>query len=136
MHSRNHVIRLLNPFPNFVLPSFSPRRYLANQGTPVAAYQAVFDTLAHFEKSPSRKINVPALVFIDPQDELISFEGLEALIRTQHLDDWELSMVIKSADDPETRIHHLIIDEASVGKGAWRRMMSRMRKHLLRPLSF
>jgi len=136
MHSRNHVIRLLNPFPNLVVPSFSPRRYLANQGTPVAAYEAVFETLAHFERSLGRKINVPSLVFIDPRDELISYEGLEALITAQRLDNWTIRQVAKSGADSRVAIHHLIVDQASMGGAAWEEMMTRMRTHLLRPLFF
>ncbi len=130
MRGRNSLIRLLSPFPRFVVPSLSPGFYKANRGTPQTAYAVVFETLARFERSIGPKINIPTLVFIDPKDELVSYEGLRALLKQHELDRWRVFRVEKDMTTAATRIHHLIIDPASVGQSTWRGMMERMHRHL------
>lgn len=131
MRGRNHIIRLLNPFPGWVWPSFAPEFYRANRGTPQAAYQVIFNTLERFEKSLGPKINVPTLVFIDPKDELISYKGLRALKEKQKLDQWRFHHITKDKPTATTRIHHLIITPAAVGQTTWLEMTKGMLKHLL-----
>jgi pimeloyl-ACP methyl ester carboxylesterase len=136
LHKRNSIVRLLSPFPRLVIPSFSPGFYQANRGTPLAAYAVVFDTLARFQKSIGPKINIATLVFIDPEDELVSFEGLRQLVRKHQLDRWRIHRVTKEKGRAATRIHHLIIDPASVGQSTWNQMARAMLSHLLRPHAF
>ena len=136
MNGRNFIIRLLSPFPRFVIPSLSPKFYKANRGTPQAAYAVVFDTLARFERSVGQKINIPTLVFIDPRDELVSYLGLRAMIKQHKLDRWRVVRIDKDETTAATGIHHLIIDPASVGQSTWNRMAQAMKSHLLRPQSF
>jgi pimeloyl-ACP methyl ester carboxylesterase len=136
LHKRTSILRLLSPFPRFVLPSLSPKFYIANRGTPLAAYAVVFDTLARFEASLGPKINLPTLVFIDPEDELVSFEGLRTMIKQHQLNRWRIHQVSKDKKSAATKIHHLIIDPASVGQPAWDRMVKAMQSHLLNPQTF
>lgn len=136
LHRRNSIIRLLSPFPRLVLPSLSPKFYLANRGTPLAAYAVVFETLARFEESIGPGINMPTLVFIDPEDELVSFDGLRKMIQQHQLDRWRIHHVSKDKTSAATKIHHLIIDPASVGQPVWDRMVKAMQSHLLRSQPF
>ena len=136
LHKRNSIIRLFSPFPRFVLPSLSPKFYKANRGTPQAAYAVLFETLARFEQSIGPKINIPTLVFIDPKDELVSYERLRKIIRQHRLDRWRIHHVSKDKSSAATKIHHLIVDPASVGQSTWDRMVKAMQSHLLRPHSF
>jgi hypothetical protein len=136
LRKRNSIVRLLSPFPRLVIPSFSPGFYKANRGTPQAAYAVVFDTLARFEKSIGPKINIATLVFIDPEDELVSYKGLRQRVREHQLDRWRIHSVTKDEATAATRIHHLIIDPASVGQGTWNQMVRAMLAHLLRPQAF
>lgn len=129
MRSRNHIIRLLSPFPKWVWPSFAPKFYRANRGTPQAAYQVVFETLERFEGALGPKINIPTLVFIDPKDELISYPGLRKLKEKQKLDQWRFHHITKDRPTATTRIHHLIITPAAVGRSTWREMTQRMLDH-------
>ena len=131
MHRRNHLIRLFSPFPKLVIPSFSPPAYLANKGTPMAAYNTLFETLNHFEKNIQPKINIPTLIFIDPGDELISFSNLEAMVADRPFHQWQIHRVEKTATGKAAKIHHLIIDQESTGGDVWQSMMDRTVRHLL-----
>ena len=132
MHNRNYLLKTISPFQGLVVPSFGPRSYRANIGTPMAAYDALFEAAKHFEKNLDPKINVPAVVFIDKQDELISFSGLKNMIRKQNLDQWNLHLVKKDKTATEIEMHHIIIDEASVGKHMWKEIVDTTITHLLK----
>jgi alpha-beta hydrolase superfamily lysophospholipase len=130
MRKRNSLLKIFSAFPGLVIPSMAPASYLANSGTPMAAYNALFEMNAHFEKNLSSKINVPTVVFIDKQDELISFSGLQAMARNQNLDQWKIHPVKKDEGTTEIKMHHLIIDPAAVGKAMWKQMADATRMHL------
>jgi esterase/lipase len=131
MHNRNYLLKTISPFPGLVVPSFGPGAYLANEGTPMAAYNALFEAVKHFEQNLNPKINVPTVVFIDEQDELISFSGLQEMIRKQNLDQWNLHPVAKDKTATETEMHHIIIDAACVGKHMWKQIVDTTITHLL-----
>ena len=97
----------------------------------MSAYNALFEAAKHFEKNLDPKINVPTVVFIDKQDELISFSGLKNMIQKQNLDQWNLHPVTKDKTATETEMHHIIIDEASVGKHMWKEIVDTTITHLL-----
>lgn len=131
LHAINYVIKLLSPFPRLVIPSFSTRSYLSNYGTPMAAYNSLFDTVKHFQKNISLKLNVPTIIFIDKQDELISLHGLKDMVESRNLDQWRFYFLQKEAIGVEGNMNHLIIDEASVGKDTWQEIRNVMINHLL-----
>jgi alpha-beta hydrolase superfamily lysophospholipase len=131
MHNRNYILKTMSPFPGLVVPSFGPEAYRANRGTPMAAYNALFKAAKHFEKNLDPKINVPTVIFIDAQDELISFSSLQEMIRKQNLGQWNLHPVAKDKTATEIEMHHIIIDEASVGKHMWQEIVDTTITHLL-----
>jgi esterase/lipase len=131
MYNRNFLLKTMSPFEGLVVPSFSPGSYRANKGTPMAAYNALFEASKHFERHLDPKINVPTVVFIDKQDELISFSGLKNMIRKQNLDQWNLHPVKKDKTATEIEMHHILIDEASVGKRMWKEIVDTTITHLL-----
>ncbi len=130
MHAASFLLRFLSPISGFVIPSAAPKAYRANNGTPVAAYLAMLHTAAHFKKFINPRLNVPALVFIDKQDELVSYRGLKKLIAEMKLDRWHLSQVEKDARKNLNVLHHLIIDVDSIGIKAWGKMRKRLVEHL------
>jgi alpha-beta hydrolase superfamily lysophospholipase len=132
LHSIYQLSKVLSPFPGLTLPSLSVKSYRANNGTPIAAYNALFDSLEHLDGNLSPKINVPTLIFIDKRDELVSFKKLKNLIERENLDRWRFHIVKKEATGEPGNIHHLIIDEASTGIDAWKGMMDVMMAHLLK----
>ena len=135
MHRRNSLLKVLSPFPGMVVPSFAHESYLANDGTPMAAYNALFEMHAHFENNLDPRINIPTIVFADRQDELISFSGLYNMILDQNLDQWRILPVKKDEIGTEVKMHHIIIDEASVGRQMWQKMVKTTITHLLKEAS-
>ena len=130
MRQRNYFLKIFSFFPKLVIPSMAHRSYLANSGTPMAAYNALFDMYQHFENHPDPKINVPTVVFIDKHDELISFSGLQNMVRDQKLDRWEIHSVEKDKTATKVKMHHLIIDEAAVGEKTWQQIVDVTIAHL------
>ncbi|MGD9203915.1 MAG: alpha/beta hydrolase, partial [Desulfobacterales bacterium] len=132
MHPRNYLIKILSPFPGLVIPSAGHASYLANEGTPMAAYNAFFEMHAHFENHlDPKKINIPTVIFIDEDDELVSYTSLQKMVRLQYLDQWKIHPVKKDNAATEVKMHHLIIDAASVGKVMWQEMVDVTITHLL-----
>lgn len=132
MHQRNILLKILSPFPRMVIPSMAHKSYLANDGTPIAAYNALFEMYAHLENHPNpEKTNIPTIVFIDEEDELISFSGLQNMVRDQNLDQWKIYPVKKDKTATKIKMHHLIIDAASVGNNKWQEIVDVTVTHLL-----
>lgn len=131
MRKRNNLLKIFSPFPSLVIPSMASKSYLANSGTPMAAYNALFEMHDHLKNNPNPKINVATLVFIDKQDELVSFSGLQEMVRNQNLDQWQIHPVKKDRNVTEIKMHHLIIDQASVGQQMWQAMTESTIMHLI-----
>ena len=128
----HYMARILSPFSGLVIPSLGPDSYLSNkEGTPVAAYNALFEGLQQFEQHVNSKINVPALIFIDEKDEFIPSNALNELIQEQKLDQWELYIVEKGVEAGKDSFHHHIIDKYSTGENVWKKMMKATITHLL-----
>ena len=127
-----YLQRALSPFPSLVIPSLADDAYLANKkGTPIAAYNALFETLYHFEDNAGTKLNVPTLIFIDEQDEFIPLWGLKKLVEEHNLDQWKFYIVQKEKEMGTGTFHHHIIDAASTGENVWQDMMAATTRHLL-----
>ncbi len=124
-------LKWLYPFPRLVIPSFAPKEYRANWGTPVAAYRALFETIDHFKIQMNKKINVPTLVFIDPDDELVSYRHLKQLVCSENLTQWQILPVAKSSSNQPLSQRHLIIDADSLGDQSWEKVKEKMIQHLL-----
>jgi alpha-beta hydrolase superfamily lysophospholipase len=131
MHIRNSFLKILSPFPRIVIPSIAHKSYLTNDGTSIAAYNALFEMYVHLENNLDPRINIPTVVFIDKQDELISFSGLQNMIQDQNLDQWKIHPVQKDKTATKIKMHHLIIDEASVGNNMWQEIVDVTITHFL-----
>lgn len=127
----DHAIRLFALFPKMVIPALAPADYLANPGTPMAAYNALFETLDHFESRIGPKLNIPTLVVMDPGDELVSFDGLKRLAEEHHLNQWRFFPLHRRRSLLNGMLRHIVIDEASVGRHAWAEIRKEMIAHLL-----
>jgi alpha-beta hydrolase superfamily lysophospholipase len=130
IHRSSYVLKLLARWPQLVVPSLTPAMYRTNPGTAIAAYNALYAAQHDFEQAIGRRLNVPALVFVDPYDEMVSSRGLQQLILRHKLSQWQVQLVHKTAG-ANTRYHHLLIDRGSVGTATWRQMMEHMRAHLV-----
>jgi len=131
IHGIHYVAKLLSPFPGLVIPSLMSKSYLANNGTPMAAYNALFETIQHFNQHIGPKLNVPTIIFIDPEDELVSYRKLKRRVEKEPLDQWQFHLLEKGKTGVQEKMHHLIIDEPSVGTDTWNQMKNIMIEHLL-----
>ncbi|MBU0768990.1 MAG: hypothetical protein KJ687_07860 [Proteobacteria bacterium] len=98
----------------------------------MAAYIALFEAIEHFNKNMLQKLNVPTLIFIDTRDEFVSYRRLKRIIKNGELHQWRLHPVKKSTTGAKEKMHHLIIDESSIGKDAWNEMSKLIIHHLLK----
>jgi esterase/lipase len=131
VHAINYVVKILSPFPKLVIPSYSFKSYRANNGTPVAAYIAFFDSLANFKKNVGPKFDIPTLVFIDKRDELVSYQGIKEMVSAESFSQWKIHLVKKQKTSGPAKRHHLIIDADSTGTAVWEKMMTLMVKHFI-----
>jgi pimeloyl-ACP methyl ester carboxylesterase len=127
----DYAIRLFSPFPRMVIPALAPAGYLANPGTPMAGYNALFETLDHFESHVGSKLNITTLVVMDPGDELVSFDGLKGLVEEERLDRWRFYPVRNHRSVLKGMLRHIVIDEESVGQTTWTEIATALTTHLL-----
>ncbi len=126
----SYLLKALMPFPNMVIDSLSPLYYRSNKGTPMAAYKALFEGVAHFNHHTNDKLNKPTLVFIDENDEFVPLEKLKDMIVQLKLNHWQVYLVRKDNDVGGGASHHLMIDQDSVGGQMWKQMTDVMKQHL------
>jgi len=132
LHFHHYLARILSPFSRLVIPSLAPESYLSNKkGTPIAAYNALFEGLQQFEEHVNRKLNIPSLIFIDEHDEFIPVQAFMELKEAKKLDQWKLYIIEKEATANQDTFHHHIIDEFSTGKVVWKMMMESTITYLL-----
>jgi len=122
----------LKPFPEFVIDSEAPEDQRANDGTPVAAYAALLDAIGDVEAHLGPKLNVPTLVFMDKEDEFVSFEQMQEFIRSNGFDRWEIAAVAKDNATDAAVSHHMILNEHSLGADMWNEVARLTIVHLLK----
>jgi len=127
-------VRLIDPLgtlgSELVLPSATPPDYRANDGTPMAAYRALFELERGLRERGLERCDQPTLVYVDPEDELVSADGLRRLIASEQLGHWRLVEVSIAGSTLAGRRHHLIVDADAVGAVQWQRMVDGMIDHL------
>lgn len=132
LRAKVYLERVLSPFPRLVIPSMAPETYLANvKGTPIAAYNALFDSLDRFNKKADQNLNVPTLIFIDAQDEFIPLKKLKKLVKEKKWHQWRFYLVEKDETAQDGSFYHHIIDASSTGESVWKDMMQAAVRHLL-----
>lgn len=120
----SYLVRIFEIFGgSFVVPSFGKLGYRAHDGTPVAAYRALFQSLAHTRASHLSLSHFPTLVITQAEDELVSTAGLHELAAQEHLQEWKFLEVSDSASRLEHKLHHLIIDSDCLGATEWQRVV-------------
>jgi hypothetical protein len=112
-----------------MLPSFAPK-VLANPFTPMAAYTALLETLTRLTGRSWAALDIPTLVVIDPGDELVSFRGVEAVVRRRGLRRWRFHTVRKDPGVPRRVPRHLLIEERWVGLRAWAGIRAAVNAHV------
>ena len=96
----------------------------------MAGYNALFASQKNFTVNTGPSVNVPTLVFIDKNDEIVSYRRLKRMVQDENLDQWQFYIVQKDSTAEPAKIHHLIIDAPSTGENVWQDMMQAMVSHL------
>lgn len=130
LHWTSWLLRPLGPLPDFLLPSVGPDRYKANESVPVSAYEALYEGVAQLNEQPRpERFDIPTLVLISEQDELVSSEGLEDFIRDHTLDRWQFHRIDNRAGDGDV-LDHVIVDRNSLGEKAWQEVSGKVLQFL------
>lgn len=125
---RCYLMKIAALFPSLSVPSANLRDYRANGGTTGAAYAALFSSLETLQQRTLQHCNIPTLVFIDPNDELVDEHALSTLIN-HGLDHWSVELVQNERCTLRRKIHHLITDEATVGSEQWSKIEHSIKRH-------
>lgn len=111
---------------SFKLPSRNLKEYRSSDYTTFAEYSALWSSYGHIDWG---KIRPPkALIIMDKKDELVSFSGVEYLVKK--IPDWELFEVDTSGSRNSRQYHHLTFNDTCYGEGVWRTIEERMENFL------
>ena len=77
-----------------------------------------------------RKIDVPTLVFLNREDELVSDRKTERWIDRSGLRNWQVVIVPRLRPSIRPAYDHLMVDEAGMGAEAWQLLSTRLREFL------
>ena len=115
---------------DFILKSRNNPDYTANRGTPMAGYRALFDLIEDVSDHAFKRANIPTLVIIDPEDEVVSLSGLQQIKESRALTNWRFFPVSNARSTLPGKQHHLVIDEIAVGSEEWARITQAVLEHL------
>ncbi|MEZ4753806.1 MAG: alpha/beta hydrolase [Bdellovibrionota bacterium] len=113
------------------LPSFTPEAYRAKKFTSLKTYE----TLLELETDSQNLINsealsnTPTLIFLNPNDSLVSYSDTLSWIKAKKLIDWRLS-TINSKPKISGLKDHIFTDEQSAGTEAWMKIKNEIRKFI------
>jgi len=115
-------VRALTPLSGLgiALPSAAPVEIRARRGTPLSEYAAMLHLVRDVRTlDRPRKIGqIPTTVYLDPDDELVSYAGVLDWIDRNDLEKWTHKGFKDRA--PERRTYsHLMVLEESLGSVAW-----------------
>jgi alpha-beta hydrolase superfamily lysophospholipase len=131
LRNYTHLIKLFNIFgKTAVIPGRTPHQYRANFGTPVSAYNALFQHINKINSTGYGRLNIETLIFLDPKDELVSHKALQRLIFSERLDKWHFISISTDLKNPGNKYHHLMIDPDTAGEEAWNTIIDLMSEHL------
>ncbi|MFI5389871.1 MAG: alpha/beta hydrolase [Bacteriovoracales bacterium] len=108
------------------LPSRNLPEYRSDDYTPFAAYDALWKSYGRINWD---KITPPkALIIMDSDDELISFGGVERIVKK--IPEWELFEVDTSGSRNSGKYHHLTFNEKCYAIGVWENIEKKMENFL------
>lgn len=121
VRDRSQIVRwLFGMSDDILIPSLCPPEYRANDGTPIAAYRALFEGFKAIESNLKPETgDIPTTVFLDPEDELVSLPGLKELLQSRGFKHWTIIQVSNRHSVFRKPYHHLITDPRVLGEKEW-----------------
>ncbi len=119
---------------SFMITSRSPKFYRANKATSLGAYRAMYNSIDEFGiRTRNRGLNAPVLVLMNPDDGLVSWNGLRTFVQERRLIGWDFYALNNHHSELEKPNNHLIIDAASLGEGQWMVLKTKVLDHFINP---
>jgi len=118
------LLKLLSWWTTLGIPSRSLAAYRAHKSTPMNAYNNTFRAMDILRTAHLTSSQVPTLVFLETQDELIDFTASKAWIAAGQLDLWRVVPLERKELPLPGQFHHLMIDSKSLGQFHWHWMKS------------
>ena len=101
---------------------------LKSKAGEIGAYRAMFRVMGEFRSSDPRGIDVPTLVFLNRDDELVNDQKIATWIARSSLRHWQVVAVPGLRPSIHPSYRHLMVDEASMGREAWELLSTRLRE--------
>ena len=127
LRRRSHLIKFFFPLGRkFGIPSRQPKEYRCRDKIPVQAYKVLFEMKKSIENQNYLNLNIPTMVVIDENDELISLGNLKMIINKYQLTHWDVCTLDSRYVGKDSGYHHLIIDENTMGTENWHCFQSKI----------
>lgn len=124
IHGYTYLLKILNWAPSLKIPSLSPKDYRFHNGTSIAAYKALFQSVSAVHRGNVERVKMQTTVIIDPKDELVSFVKLKNFIQDNNLSGWTILPISNQGSTLARSYHHLTVDSAAVGETQWKNILN------------
>ncbi len=111
------------------LPSKNLKEYRSQPSTSLASYKSMKLSQESLEDMNINSLNIPTLIYVDPDDELVSLKKIKDRISKNSLDHWKLSTISNEGSTLKKTYHHLIVDRPSMGPKVWDRVTTDIKNH-------
>jgi len=121
LRKKVNLVKALSWLPFGALPSLNHEEYRARSWTTLSAYDALFDLNKNWQQNSwkfSKKI--PTVMFLARQDELVDSQTIAHDV--ENFSHWKTVWISNEKSRLKPAYHHLMLDEASVGKDSWTRI--------------
>jgi len=126
-----NLIKVLYLFGDqFLVPTLNIKDYQAQKGTSIAGYKMLFNTVKKLQHIGLKKSNIPSLIFMSKNDELVSYHGIERMIKKYHLGQWKMVPINNRQSKLKGKFSHLVIDPLSLGENQWSFMIEKIQRFL------
>ena len=107
---------------SFMVPSRSVKEYIAEKGTSLSAYRSFFKSQSEVDWKGIQENFPQTLVLMDPNDELIDYEGLNKKINNAPLPKLKMETINTKGSTTSKKYAHLIIDNKCMADKEWERV--------------
>ena len=127
IRKRSYLLKLFFYFNDSIkLPSYTPKMYRANKSLPISIYKILLALEKKILDGGKALANTPAIAFVDPKDELISYKKLTRWGAKTSPGNFEVIGLDTAMKDREGGYHHLIVSEQTMGKKNWQMVTTKM----------
>lgn len=120
------VVRwIAGTFPDYSYGTLNPH-CAANSRSSGRSLLALEEFLQKWHAGAGKGDPTPLLAFAEPEDELVSFDGVKAEVAANGR--WRVESISNRGHTLPKSYHHLIVDEPSLGTSEWNRLRSEVGK--------